>query len=633
MRRFLIVLIVLTLLVSLFSALGSISYAQPKKYNEAPMLAELVKAGKLPPVEKRLPEEPFIVGPGVLVSKEDLDWEVGKYGGIWRTAHYRPGWNPDVFLAMNESLLAGPGFSTEKIRGNVVRDFSVNKDCTEFIFYMRKGLKWSDGHPVTTRDVLFTYKDVLLNEKITPIFPSKYRSGGGPSGDPMKLEVIDDYTFRIKFSKPYGNFLTIVTLTGWVGYTDLIKPEHYLRRFHINYTPLEAMKTDLKSLGLKDEWWQLFNNKDIVNWEQTREEAVGFPMLTPWIPVKAPPGVLEFERNPYYYKIDIRRNQLPYIDRIRSFYVSDVEMLRMKALRGEMDFAREGISLSDMPVFKEYGEKGDYRVVLYKEQGSPLVFFLNLTYKDPVWRQIVRDLRFRKAINMGINRDDINETLAFGLAPPVKTVPSIYDPQTANRLLDEMGLTKRDDAGYRLRPDGKTLEIQIEYAAYSPMMTQAAEMLAQYLSKLGIKVFVKQIAPELHSVRSGANELMATILWLHSPTWRYGTFFDYLPNSLWAPEWMVWYDTGGKSGEEPPKWIKELYAIHLEIMQTLPTSPRGRNAREKLYSWYNKYIPVFPLLESNPSPVIVSNKLGNIPHSGYSNAINLRGPEQFFFKR
>ena len=131
--------------------------------------------------------------------------------------------------------------------GNVLKDFEVSADHKVFTFHMRQGLKWSDGEPVTTEDVRFVYQDIFLNSALTQSFPTRYRTGGVPDGAPMQLEVLDDTTFRITFASAYGSFLRQIAIDGWVGYTELIRPTHYLKQFHATYTP-----------GLPADWWNLF---------------------------------------------------------------------------------------------------------------------------------------------------------------------------------------------------------------------------------------------------------------------------------------------------------------------------------------------------------------------------------------
>ena len=106
-------------------------------------------------MEERLPEPPFVVGVGSLIVESDLPtWQSGLYGGELQMAH-RGDFPPDVFIGSNEGYLAAPGIGVQGIIGNVFEDFAVNADATEFTFTLRKGLKWSDGAPVTREDVEF----------------------------------------------------------------------------------------------------------------------------------------------------------------------------------------------------------------------------------------------------------------------------------------------------------------------------------------------------------------------------------------------------------------------------------------------------------------------------------------------
>jgi len=630
MKKLLVGLVVVSLVLSVFVGFNSISFAQ-KKYKEAPMLAELVKAGKLPPVEERLPKNPFVVGPGVLVTKKDLpDWKVGKYGGTLRILHFMGEWDADVFCALREPLLSAPGIGTAGVRGNIVDKFDVSKDNKVFTFHLREGLKWSDGEPVTTEDISFTYEDVLLNEKLTPIFPARFRVGNSPNGEPMKLEVLDKYTFRITFPKPYGGFLRILTIEGWSVYSDLLKPAHYLKQFHIKYTPMEKLKPLLEKEGLKDEWWQLFNQKDFSNWELTQRASIGFPVLTPWRLVKAERGVYEYERNPYYFKVDTQGNQLPYIDKIISTEVQDAEMANIKAISGEVDFFYQPASLAKIGVYKQNEQKGGYRTVLLDNHGGRALDF-NYTYNDPVWRKIVEDVRFRKAIDLAINRKEVVDSIYLGFVTPIEKVemPHEYDVARANELLDKIGLSKRDSEGIRLRPDGKPFVIIMEIGKFGPEFTQISELIVDYLKAVGIKVILKAIDTSLWSQRNSANELQAT---LFITDWNSDNRLTSYFAGVCAPEWDRWMTTGGKAGIEPPAWVKEAYELDKKRWETVPNSDEYKKLWAKGVAWHKKYLPNFVIVDITGQPVLVSARLGNIPSSGFAIGANFSA-EQFFYEK
>lgn len=621
----------LTIICSCIIILLTVSFSAAA-YNEAPELKERVDEGELPPVAERLPEEPFVVGPGVLVAEEDLDWQPGKYGGVLKTTHVTPNFSPDLTQMNFEAVLDSPGFSLDEIQGNVFKDYEVNEDNTEFTFTIRKGLKWSDGHPVTTEDVLFTYEDMYLNEKVYPIFPANFKSGGSPDGTPMELEVVDDYTFKIKFDKPYGAFITKLAMRWWIGVPGLLRPKHYLKQFHINYTTLEEMKPDLEEEELEDEWWDLLSARDVQIWDNVTREAIDCPVLYPWIRVESSPGVIVMERNPYYFKVDTEGNQLPYIGRLESYEVSDVENEVMRVITGNVDFLREDAGLPKMPLFKQYEEKGGYVTKLYPRILAPTVLDLNYTFEDDTWREVVQDKRFREAITLALDREEILESVFYGRAAIPEWVPADYDPERANMLLDEIGLDERDADGFRVGPDGETFDFVIEVAPGIAEIVPTTELTVEHLrNKLDLKVSMKQISSELLGQKAGANELMATIGWHHSGGWP-NILTDFLPGAWgWGIKWQTWYNTSGESGEEPPDWIKEVYKIHEEKEKTLPGTPENEQVKERLYDWWYNNITQVMIIEKIQDPVIVSANLRNVAHSGYCIPAYMPG-EQFFFE-
>ena len=605
------------------------------QYKESPMLSELVKAGKLPPIEQRVPEKPYVVGPGALITQKDLpDWQPGKYGGTLSFAHAVANWNPDIFIMLNEHLLCAPGISLEGLKGCLAEEYKIENDNKEFTFKLRKGLKWSDGTPVTTEDVRFVWEDIYGNEKLAPTgAPPRFRDGGRPTGNPAKLGIIDDQTFKLTFGEPYGGFLREISIKGWQGYTDLLRPSHVLKQWHAKYGDMNSQKVkdELAKMNLKDEWWQLFNNKDCTNFNVTRPCGVGFPQLGPWVQTASGnPSLITFERNPFYWKMDNTGQQLPYVDKLRSQQVNDVEMVTMKVLNGEVDYVRESTALVKLPLYKENAAKANIESILMDMHTDPSVFYLNLTNKDENWRKVVSDLRFRQAVNYAINRKEIIESVYYGLGQLPQLVSGEYNLEKANQLLDEMGLNKKDAEGYRLGPDGKTFVIALEHGAHAPDIAPAAELVAQHLKKAGLKVTVKQIDPNLWAQRAAANDLQATIIWNPQPQWLGGTA-NYLPFDRWAPLWQLWYDNGGKKGEEPPAEIKSLYSVHEGRVKAVPYSDEDQKLVQQMYKLYKDNLWTFPLAEKVNYAMVASNKLGNMPKGGQAIGANYSG-EQFFYK-
>ena len=140
--------------------------AQPAKYKEAPMLAEQVKAGKLPPVEKRLPADPLVVP---VVER------TGQYGGVWRRAFLGPADYNNYVRVVYDALVR---FSPDgaKIEPHVAAGWTASSDYRSWTIRLRRGARWSDGAPFTADDILFWYRDVVLNKDLTPVLPAWIRN-------------------------------------------------------------------------------------------------------------------------------------------------------------------------------------------------------------------------------------------------------------------------------------------------------------------------------------------------------------------------------------------------------------------------------------------------------------------------
>ncbi|CAG7597762.1 hypothetical protein PAESOLCIP111_00172 [Paenibacillus solanacearum] len=587
---------------------------------QAPMLD-----GKgLPSLKDRLPEEPKIANE---MPADMLKTEIGTYGGTMRTVTSVIGWDADVFVMSNEPLLNTPGILGKEITGNVLKDYKASADSKEFTFMMRKGLKWSDGKPVTSEDVRFSIEDILFNEELTPVFPAWLRAGGKADGAPLKFKVVDEYTFQITFDQPYGGFPIRLAIESWRGYSDyILKPAHFLKPLHKKYADAKQLEAKLKEGQYgPDDWVKMFNDKDVTSRELTKPEAIGFPVLYPWMMVKRSDTMTDYERNPYYFKVDAKGNQLPYIDKIQSALVQNIEMVTMKTIAGEVDFSRESAALIKMPLYKENEKKGGYRTLLSDMHVTPTDIFLNQTYNDPTWRKVVQDVRFRKALSLGLDRKEIIDTIYYGFAEPGKIEDPAYNVNEANKLLDEMGMKKGPD-GFRLAPDGKKFSISFEIGAQAPDIVPLTQLVVEFWKKIGIDVTMKTIDQTLWGSRRDANELQATMIWTHTPLWYMADWGQ----NFWGRLWKLWLDTGGKQGEEPPADVKKFY----DLVDKVSTSPPDAaiKAIEDVKKEMGKNYWYFVHIENVKQPLIVSAKLGNIPEKGFAIAANFSG-EQFFFKK
>jgi peptide/nickel transport system substrate-binding protein len=657
-------LVLIVLVLSLIFSTNVLSYAQEKsllsqynlkdyervaktkikKFNEAPMLAELVKQGKLPSVEKRLPEEPLVVVPVE---------EVGQYGGTARLITERVKRLGDGYsLAIGMEPILRLARDGKTIVPNIAKAWKLSKDGKELVIYLRKGIKWSDGEPFTADDILFWWEDVVLNDELTPTKPT----GWYPGGKPMVVEKIDDYTVKLKFSVPYPLsplFLTRYDTTEGNFYL----PKHYFKQFHIKYTPKEKVEATAKQLGFNT-WYQLFLAKRDLSTSILIGEP-GIPTLRSFVIVKRGLDNATYERNPYYWKIDTAGNQLPYIDNVFISEVTNAEVANMKAISGEVDLAGTYTRVDTYPAYKENAPKNKMRVLMWQTAwGSEVLFMVNQTYEDPVLSKIFQDRRFRIALSLALNRDEINQLFYFGLGQPrqMTVIPQSryyeeefakayaeYNPKEANSLLDEMGL-KRGPDGYRLRPDGKRLEVTIEYTPTdTPFRGPIAELAQRWWEQLGIKVAVREITPELQSSRAPGNQIQIGLwtgdkctdaLFPFQPMWfvPYNVAWE----TTWAPQWAWWYRSGGKSGKEPPREAKRLLQLWEKMLTTTNEAQRISLGKEILRS-QAKNLWTIGTVGLTPKPILVRENLRNIPEKGlyawdfyYGVHYN---PEQFFFKQ
>ena len=314
-------------------------------YKESPYAADLVKAGKLPAIDKRLPEEPLVDNPFE---------KVGKFGGSLimgqvSTAVAYPASNFTTF----ESLfnLARDG---NTVVPNIAKKWEFGDGGKTFTIFLRKGLKWSNGDDFTADDIMFYWEDIANNKEMSPAVPTKY----APGGKPMNLVKVDDYTVRLDFSTPYYAILpnlSSVSFSGCQG--DIYESAKYLKQFHKKYNP--KVEDDAKAAGF-DTWVQYFASKR-YNWTAAK---LGVPTMGPWRITQTVPEGTVMERNPYYYKVDTEGNQLPYIDTVKATIFSDTKTLALKMVAGEYDYQDWSTAVADYPAFAAAQDKGNFRVFM-----------------------------------------------------------------------------------------------------------------------------------------------------------------------------------------------------------------------------------------------------------------------------
>ncbi len=623
----------------LFLVLGGSSAAQT--YSEAPMLSQLVADGQLPPVEERIPVEPYVVKPVETI---------GRYGGTAQTAVVGSirGLGDDTMMmsAWADLIQAAP-----RAAGwvpHLAKSLEASEDYATWTLELREGVRWSDGHPFTAEDLMFWYEDILLNEDLTPTVGIAWRAGG----EVMDFVALDDYTVEFRFAEPKPYFPGQLIHRRW----GALHPKHYMMQFHPHYVDEAELKAMAEEAGY-DHWYQLFSfmGSKVINTPLNPD----LPTLASYVLVSLTSDRRVYERNPYFWKVDTAGNQLPYIDRIETTLVADAEVYQGMVMSGDLDFAAFATGIQNFPMYRQFEAEGGYRTILWDSgHGNEVIYFPAMTHRDPAMREIFQDVRFRRALSLAIDRDEINEIIYFGRGTPMQytVLPTSvhyrqefadayadYDPDTANQLLDDMGLDGRDGEGFRLRPDGTRLRFTIEFMPGETDKTPNVELVTQYWQEIGIDVTMEIVSGELIWQRGPANLLDVT-------NWHGSAESDLLfpvENNFIIPigtyaaninfmEWARYYVTGGEAGEAPPEHIAQILDWYDQVIVESDPAVRDELAYNILHAQAENVWAIGTIGQA-PYPIIVNKDLRNVPEDGFwgweAQWTCNRDPEQFFFDR
>ncbi len=591
--------------------------ATSSQYNEAPMLRELVNSGALPPVDERLPLAPQV---------SPVVEEIGQYGGTWRRVWFGPSDWYGMWRLRHETLLRWSPDSTV-VEPNVAESWEVNEEGTEFIIHLREGMRWSDGAPFTADDMIFWYEDVQLNEELTPVKHARMMLGT----EFGKMEKIDDYTIKISYSTSYGLF-ELQMASEFEPYA----PKHYLQQFHPQYADADALQAEAEGAGF-EQWYQYFVNRN--SWVDNPE----LPVLGPWVNAGDPTSTQwPAERNPYYWKVDEAGNQLPYIDRIVHELLQDAELVTLKVVAGEIDMQSRHLSVNDLPLYMESRESGDYRILLWPNtNGSSYCLMFNQNYDaDMGVAEFLRNVDFRRALSVAINRSEMNEAIYLGLGIPRQSTllpesPGFneewanayteYDPELANQMLDELGLTERDSDGFRLLPDGSgPLTIIISHPSNTG--SDPTEMVKSYWEAVGIKTAIDMQERSVHYEKLAANELqvapwgneeMLYPLLLVYPWW----IMPYGTSSRIAPLSGLWYSSGGTQGVEPEGDLRRVIDLYEQAKMT-PNEEERFEAAMEIMRINAENLWTIGCVAVREGPVVVKNNFRNVPEKHVSGTVN-----------
>ena len=452
---------------------------------ESPMLKKMVDEGKLPPLEERLPENPLVENP---VS------EVGKYGGklVLGTAFFLDDERLPSRVDRNGFFQFSYPFPAQgPIKPNLAESWEWNDDGTKLTINLRKGIKWSDGEPFTTEDVIFFMEDIVNDEKVAYIwfYESNFYDA---EGNFPKITKIDDNTIEFEydataflFEKKYANVV-------WQAL-----PKHHFKTWHPKYnktSSYETLNEKLKILGADSEGGRVTLNAWVV------DEYV-------------PDGKLHMTRNPYYWKVDSKGNQLPYFDEFEIIIAGDRPAVGLGNMTGEFDHDHmwTGFPHYSMWLEEQGKPQRDYSIGFSNAPGMKINF--NFDSENEAARKINRSIDFRRAISLAIDRQAISRTLAFDLMTPIGAawapdspyfddesgyLYSEYDPEKAKKILDDANIIDRDNDGIRELPSGEKLELIWDMYAHD-LYTPMSEMIVETVKGIGVNLILNEKHQTLHN--------------------------------------------------------------------------------------------------------------------------------------
>ena len=596
--------------------------APASKYKESPMLAELVKAGKLPPLDQRLPANPVVADAA----------EIGQYGGIWRRGTLGPSDFNGIARVIDDALVI---FSPDggSVVNKYVESVTSSPDYKSWTVKLPKGAKWSNGDPFTTDDIMFWYKDALQNKDLSPTIAGWMQN---KDGSLVEVKQVDVVTVVWTYKDPHTTFLFELANAEY-GDKNIpcFLPNKFLKQFHVSYAKKEDLDKAVADAKFKT-WAELFRIK--ISPYDTPER----PGMAAWV---AAPGsrisdqIFKLVRNPYFVGVDKAGNQLPYLDGVDLKFFADVNSLNLAAIAGELDEQERHVQLVNYPVLKETSQKtGKYNVNLWQSLGgadADVIF--NQTYaKDPDIGKLLANKDFRIAMSYAINRKQIQESAFLGTGEPRQPVPKKghpyypgdeyafkyieYNPTLAGQMLDKLGIDKKDAEGYRLFPSGKRVAIELSVVAVFGSYPDIAQLIAKDFQKVGIQLIVQIRERALHFSLRESNDLQAemwnqdTAGFPFTGSTKYDVRSGIYGNVTYGPLWYNWVKTSGKEGIEPPDYMKQIMTL-VDHAKTVGPADQAKDAQQIMKLWVDNMVEIgtVGLTATDQGVVVVNAKMRNVP--------------------
>ena len=584
---------------------------------EPPNLVAAVAAGQLPPLTARLPRVPLVF------EAPRSDWTLGRYGGEVRTLMAK---DRDIRMMVVYGYSRLVGYDEQLRLTPDILEKVDNVDSRIFTLYLRPGHKWSDGKPFTAEDFRYYWDDVAHNKDLSPFgLPQALLV----NGHAPKFEVLNETTLRFTWQEPNPMFLPALAAPSPLY---IYRPAHYLRQFHAHYAGVEKANALAVEAGSRS-WAGLHQKKD----EQFRFDNPDLPTLEPWKNTTPLPSTrFVLERNPYFHRVDSTGRQLPYIDRI-IVGITDDKLIPAKAGAGDVDLQVRYLRFDNYTFLKQSEKRNQYHVRLWeKALGSQIALYPNLNAEDAEWRKLMRDVRFRRALSLGINRHEVNEVVYFGLGressntilqrsalfrPEFRAAWTKFDVKAANALLDSIGLTRRDAAGLRLLPDGRPMELVIDTSGESTEETDVLELIRDSWRQLGIAMFSRPSQREVFRKRVFSGKSMMSV-WsglsngIPTPDMSPGELAPTTQEQLQWPMWGQYYEQNRKGGEAPTSPdVVELVKLFEEWRNSGSADEREKIWLRMLTINANEVYTI-GIVTRALQPVVVRDNLRNVPVEG-----------------
>ncbi|MBX8466878.1 MULTISPECIES: ABC transporter substrate-binding protein [unclassified Deinococcus] len=486
-------------------------------------------------------------------------------------------------------------YATYKLEPALAESYAVSDGGRTYTFKLRQGVKWSDGQTFDADDVVFTFKNMIMNPEA--------RAGDAASfkldGKPVEISRVNQYTVRFELPRPSPAFL--------LQMRSFIMPKHKLLKY--------SVEGGAKASDINGAWPTNVAESEVVG-------TGPFRLATYTAGQK-----VTLTRNPNYWKVDGKGTKLPYLDRLEFLVIRDPQAQVAQFLAGNLD--QLNISGAQFPDLKQKEVSGaPFRVTRSTALfGSPPFVAYNFDAKDPALAKLFSDVRFRRAMQGVLNRERIIDTVYNGLASlpghgvaPVNkdwyanTKPQLgsFNVAAAGQALDALGLKSKNSAGIRLLPNGRPLEFDLTYGTDSSTYPAMATIIQSDFAKVGVKVNLRGILSSklLSTGQSGDWEMILHAFGdqpdpeLRKPIWQPGGALYYWHRSLQP----------ARDGDKPnvakmTGWEKEIYTIFEDAATTTSAS-----ARKALYTrWqllFAQNLPVTPI--AKPENIgAVSNKYGN----------------------